>query len=191
MRVVVLVRSARPADFDAVAKLFRQVFPTTDYTRTHPAAREVELAFVEWKLDHEDSGDMHLFFALGAEGSERVLFIVEDASSVIGMGGVILGSANNAELVRVQVLEQHQGKGIGTAILVACEAWARERGAKRLLLDTWVINTSGQRFYESNGFAKAREVRIELADRFHKLGLDAVSGLTIDDLRSWEMVKDL
>ncbi len=42
----------------------------------------------------------------------------------------------------------HRSSGIGGALLDAAAAWARERGATHLELDTALARTDAQRFYE-------------------------------------------
>ena len=45
-----------------------------------------------------------------------------------------------------------QGRGLGTALLNAAEAWARERGAARMQLHVTAANTGAVRFYERLGY---------------------------------------
>eukprot|EP00933_Yihiella_yeosuensis_P061892 TRINITY_DN64761_c0_g1_i1.p1 TRINITY_DN64761_c0_g1~~TRINITY_DN64761_c0_g1_i1.p1 ORF type:complete len:190 (-),score=30.69 TRINITY_DN64761_c0_g1_i1:412-981(-) len=181
------IRPANQNDQNSVAKLFREVLPNADYIERFPKFREVELAFVNWKLDPERGGDMHLFFS---DRTDRVLYVADLAHEVVAMGGAIM-SEQGAELVRMQVRNSHRGRGIGTELLLACEKWARDAGASKIHLDTWVVNTSAQQFYEKHGFAKNRVITFELAEQFEKLGLDKVDGLSMDDLKSWEMEKHL
>lgn len=181
-------RPATADDFEAVATLFRGVLPNADYTVTHPVFRKVEEAFVEWKLDSGQGGDMHSFFE---DPKDRVLYVVERSGHIVAMSGVIMGEGPHAELVRMQVLPEHQGQGIGQVLLHKCETWAREMGAVNMVLDTWVINETAQGFYERSGYKKSRVIKFEFAERFETLGLDKVNGLSIDDLKSWEMTKAL
>jgi aminoglycoside 6'-N-acetyltransferase len=45
-----------------------------------------------------------------------------------------------------------QGRGLGTALLKAAEAWARERGATRMQLHVTAANTGAVRLYERLGY---------------------------------------
>lgn len=45
-----------------------------------------------------------------------------------------------------------EGRGVGTALVQACEAWAREQGYTMLVLSTGAGNTRALRFYEYLGF---------------------------------------
>ena len=125
-------------------------------------------------MDRNDGGDMHTFFQ---NGSDRILYVAVSPTSniVVGMGGVILHPSSSSdstnvtsELVRMQLLEDHQGMGYGKKLLSACEEWARRNNSTQMFLDTWLINTSAQNFYERNGYIKEKVVKYELADRFYK-----------------------
>ena len=59
-----------------------------------------------------------------------------------------------AEMKRLYVLPEARGRGVGRALIQACAAWARERGARELLLDTLPEAMPGAvRLYRSLGFA--------------------------------------
>ena len=49
------------------------------------------------------------------------------------------------------VSPQHRSQGVGGELLDAAEAWARERGATHLELDTGLAREDAQRFYERRG----------------------------------------
>jgi GNAT superfamily N-acetyltransferase len=44
-----------------------------------------------------------------------------------------------------------RSRGVGSALLDAAAAWARERGATHLELDTALVRSDAQRFYERRG----------------------------------------
>lgn len=48
---------------------------------------------------------------------------------------------------------QHRGRGIGQALLTACEAYARERGCCKLTLEVLTGNPRALRSYQHFGFA--------------------------------------
>ena len=52
----------------------------------------------------------------------------------------------------VAVLAAHRGRGVGQALLAACEALARERGCCKLTLEVLSGNRRALRSYESFGF---------------------------------------
>jgi aminoglycoside 6'-N-acetyltransferase len=45
-----------------------------------------------------------------------------------------------------------RGRGVGTALMRAAEAWAAERGAERMVLDLAAANTGARRLYERLGY---------------------------------------
>jgi GNAT superfamily N-acetyltransferase len=70
----------------------------------------------------------------------------------VGCGAVRLLDANTAELKRMYVTPAARGEGIGRAVLAALEAEARRIGARRLLLETGIRQTTALRLYEGSGF---------------------------------------
>ena len=53
----------------------------------------------------------------------------------------------------VLAVEKHaEGQGVGSALLAACEQWARGRGSDRLTLSALVTNTRARALYERKGF---------------------------------------
>ena len=59
---VITIRPVTPDDFSAVKRMFQDILPNADYTKEYPEFAYVERAFVNWKLDFGNGGDMHLFF---------------------------------------------------------------------------------------------------------------------------------
>jgi ribosomal protein S18 acetylase RimI-like enzyme len=51
------------------------------------------------------------------------------------------------------VIEDARKTGVGSALMRACEAWARERGLRVLSLDVWATNERARAFYETLGYA--------------------------------------
>lgn len=56
------------------------------------------------------------------------------------------------EVAKMAVAPNAQGRGVGRLLLEAAIAWARERGARRLYLESNVRLTPAPRLYESVGF---------------------------------------
>jgi len=48
--------------------------------------------------------------------------------------------------------EAAEGQGVGTALVKACEQWAREKGYAIITLTTGAANTRALKFYDSLGF---------------------------------------
>lgn len=96
------------------------------------------------------------------------LFIAEDAEGFQGYGVVqadpppvpLEGAA--LELGRLYVRAARHGEGVGEALMDACVAEARRRGARWLWLKVWEDNPRAWAFYRRWGFTEAgrEEVRV-------------------------------
>jgi len=58
----------------------------------------------------------------------------------------------HAHLSVLAVDKPAEGKGVGSALLDACEQWARSRGSDRLTLSALVTNARARALYERKGF---------------------------------------
>ena len=115
-------------------------------------------------------GDRHLLRPLMrlAEDSESEL------SSYLGRGEVLVarrdgqlvgqllltptGEPEELEVKNMAVAEDHQGQGIGRALLVRAAEECRARGLRRLLVATAAASIGNLRFYQRAGF---RMLRVE------------------------------
>lgn len=71
---------------------------------------------------------------------------------LVAMGAFWRTGPQEAELKRMRVLPEYQGCGFGQQILDRLEANARALGYTRLHLETSIVQTGAQKFYEKNGF---------------------------------------
>jgi len=58
----------------------------------------------------------------------------------------------HAHLSVLAVDKPAEGRGVGSALLGACEQWARDRGSDRLTLSALVTNSRARGLYERRGF---------------------------------------
>jgi GNAT superfamily N-acetyltransferase len=70
----------------------------------------------------------------------------------VAMGALRRTSPERAEVKRMRVHPEYQGRGYGQLILEALEARARSLGYQTLHLDTSILQIPAQRLYEKNGF---------------------------------------
>jgi ribosomal protein S18 acetylase RimI-like enzyme len=70
----------------------------------------------------------------------------------VSMGALHRTSPERAEIKRMRVLPDYQGRGFGQIILSELEARARAMGYKTLYLDTSILQVPAQKLYEKNGF---------------------------------------
>ena len=82
-------------------------------------------------------------------------FVAEKDGRLVGFITVLFPKfrklRKNAYLT-LSVLKSERGKGIGTRLIGAAEAFAKERGARRLELDVFAKNGDAVRLYERLGF---------------------------------------
>jgi GNAT superfamily N-acetyltransferase len=71
---------------------------------------------------------------------------------LVAMGALKRTSPERAEIKRMRVQPEYQGRGYGQLILDALEARARVLGYRVLHLDTSIFQISAQKLYEKNGF---------------------------------------
>jgi GNAT superfamily N-acetyltransferase len=109
----------------------------------HPLTRDRAAAF--WR---------HV--ALGVAAGERALLIAEDARGVCGTVQLILDQPENqphrADLAKMLVHRRARRHGLGTALMHAAEAAARECGKTLLVLDT--ASDDAERLYERSGWVR-------------------------------------
>jgi ribosomal protein S18 acetylase RimI-like enzyme len=123
------------------------------------------------------------FAAPGSEGWEAYLARIADVADraqrttvlVASVDGVIAGSAtleldarssaaptqplspDEAHLRMLGVDPRYRHRGIARSLVAACIDVARQRGKRRLTLDTAPVMTAAQRLYVSMGFASSGE----------------------------------
>jgi ribosomal protein S18 acetylase RimI-like enzyme len=93
-----------------------------------------------------------------------VLFLAEDEAGTVGYAFVrprpapeSLAIARLLEVETVAVRPDARGGGIGTALMEAVEAWARERGFEHLSVSVRTANAGARRLYERRGFRSLYE----------------------------------
>lgn len=70
----------------------------------------------------------------------------------VAMGAFRRTGPERAEIKRMRVYPDYQGRGLGQIILTELEARARALGYKTLHLDTAVIQVPARKLYEKNGY---------------------------------------
>ncbi|GAC1436383.1 MAG: hypothetical protein NVSMB65_10420 [Chloroflexota bacterium] len=91
--------------------------------------------------------------------------LVADAGALVGLVEVYAYDGPDhpsmiprrlASIMTIIVARAHQRRGIGHALMQTAEAWARGRGARRIRLNVWDVNTGAITFYEELGFRTLR-----------------------------------
>lgn len=70
----------------------------------------------------------------------------------VAMGALRRTTSERAEIKRMRVLSEFQGRGFGQIILSELEARARALGYRTLHLDTSILQAPAQKLYEKNGY---------------------------------------
>jgi GNAT superfamily N-acetyltransferase len=95
--------------------------------------------------------------AQGVAAGERALIVAEDARGVCGTVQLVLHQPENqphrADLTKMLVHRRARRQGLGTALLRAAEAAARESGKTLLVLDT-VTGGEAERLYQRMGWER-------------------------------------
>lgn len=82
------------------------------------------------------------------------------AGRIVAMGAFKQTSDERAEIKRMRVHPDFQGRGFGRIILQELEAGARALGYTVLHLDTSTVQVAAQHLYRKNGFKETGETRV-------------------------------
>lgn len=149
------IRSASAADNLLLAELGRQTFLDSfgpDNTSENMAAY-LAASFGPEKQAAE-LADPAITFLIAEVGTEAVGFArLREGQPGMGM-----------EIVRFYSHQDWIGRGVGSALMQACLACARERGCDLLWLDVWEHNPRAQAFYRKWGFEVVGTQRFQLGD---------------------------
>jgi GNAT superfamily N-acetyltransferase len=129
MNQPLVIRDALGSDAEALARLCTQLgYPTT------PSAMPARVA------------------RLGEDPNARAL-VAERAGQVIGLATIHLRFTMNhaapiAQLTLLVVDEANRSHGVGRALVESAEAWAAERGSRRINVTTALHRGDARAFYE-------------------------------------------
>ena len=121
-----MIRSAVPADADAIRVLFRE----------YAAALDVDLSFQDFETEVADPFAVYETVLLAEEGCAALRRV----------------DAETCELKRLYVREPARGSGLGRRLAEAAIAEAQGRGYKRLVLDTLPSMAAARALYATLGF---------------------------------------
>jgi GNAT superfamily N-acetyltransferase len=144
--ITALIRRIRPGEGPA----FRSI--RTEAIGDSPRAFGSSLAEIEARPDTYWQERART----GAEGNDNVLYVAEDDGRWIGIvGGFIdddAAGARSVDLISMWVHPAYRREGVGRRLVEQVIAWARERGAVRVVL--WVTggNESATLLYRQTGF---------------------------------------
>jgi GNAT superfamily N-acetyltransferase len=155
----VRVRATRGEDIDAVADIYLSLarhHAALDDALYRVPERPAVLARFTAELEAAEEEDLHL--------------VAEVDGVVVGQLDAIGGRRHSAGSLRVPrrtatigiaVLDAWRGRGIGSALMLAAEDWARANGLDALELDVATPNEGGRRLYERLGYVPVSESMVK------------------------------
>lgn len=97
------------------------------------------------------------FQAIDANEESHVAVAVDETGTVVGwihvFGNRLLESEPDAEIGGLVVDESMRGRGVGSLLVSAAEAWARGRGYPVLSVRSNVVRKEAHEFYQERGYA--------------------------------------
>ncbi len=128
-----------------------------------------------------DATRFERLFTETIESDQSHLFVAVDGSTVIGNLG-LHPTARGVVALGMSIDPSYRGQGLGTALLSAAVAWAREQeGVHKLELEVWPHNTAGLALYAKIGFAVEGRRRRHYRRSSGELWDSIVMGLVLDD----------
>lgn len=119
--------------------------------RDMTAADLDEVYPLETRLFPEDAWPRDMFEAEVAQADTRRYWVAESGGRTVGYAGMMC-VLPIADVQTIAVVPEHEGSGIGTALLTAMIEESRSRGAENLMLEVREDNPRAQRLYERHGF---------------------------------------
>jgi ribosomal protein S18 acetylase RimI-like enzyme len=142
----VTIRTAHPDEYDAIGAL-------------------TYLAYEEAGILGADPGYAHALRDARSRAAENELLVAIDDGRVVGSVTYCPHGSPHAEISRPDEAEFRMlvvdpsvsGRGVGRALVAACEERARASGCHRLVLSVIAHNDKAARLYEHLGFTSAPE----------------------------------
>jgi GNAT superfamily N-acetyltransferase len=133
----VTIRSTRREDFDEIIPLLKQLWPAQPID--FKAARDI--------------------FDKGMACDRRAYLCACLGEQIIGFGTLMIRDClwlqgDVGYICDLVVDQEHRGSGVGTALVEKAVEIARQRGCRRVELDSGFHRTAAHQFYEGRGFEK-------------------------------------
>lgn len=151
------VRFAREGDEETIASLL------VDIHTLHAKGRPDLFGKGHAKFDAEAVRRMF-------HSDDQPFFVADDGEDVVGYAickkirnqNPVQGDYTTLYLDDLNVDERARRRGVGSALLDACRAYAKASGCYNLTLNVWAFNEGAIAFYQKNGFACQRMIMEEL-----------------------------
>jgi ribosomal protein S18 acetylase RimI-like enzyme len=141
----IAIRAAREADADFVASLVSSLLEFGSPAWQDPERLAPGFAEVLTSAVRAQDARSTVLIAQSAFGTKVGFISLTVREDVTG--------AERAHVRDLGVIEDARQMGVGSALMRAGEAWARERGLPVLSLDVWATNGRARAFYETLGYS--------------------------------------
>jgi RimJ/RimL family protein N-acetyltransferase len=159
------IRPARAGDLEAVVELYADVAAEGRWIAAEaPVDRGMRQRRMSELLDRRDA----------------CLLVAVAGGELVGQVGVELARYGVADLGML-VAAPWRGRGVGSALVAAALAWAREAGAHKVALQVWPHNQAAIALYEKFGFQREGLLRRHYRRRNGERWDAIVMGLLLDD----------
>jgi GNAT superfamily N-acetyltransferase len=128
-----------------------RVYKSTDLAQVIHLQREPLIAIQAWKGEGPWDSDLDAIDTI-YDGSTGELLVYEIEGEIVAMGAYCFVEKYVAEIRRMRVSTQFQGKGLATKIYAELEKRARQKGAQKLILDTGEAQMAARNLYQKLGF---------------------------------------
>lgn len=136
---------------ERVGKVVRPAVPDDLDTLVELAAEYCEADGHEFDAETVRAG----FTPLLADDRHGIVHVAEVDGVIDGYGVVTWGwsiEIGGLDVVLDEIYVRTKGRGLGTALLHHLEAECRDRGVKRIFLETELPNEAARRLYEREGY---------------------------------------
>ncbi|MFD1832170.1 MULTISPECIES: bifunctional acetate--CoA ligase family protein/GNAT family N-acetyltransferase [Streptomyces] len=144
------IRPITPGDADRLVRFYEQVSDQSKYYRFFAPYPRLSARDVRRFTHHDYVDRVGLAAVVGDEFIATVRYDRIDAS-----GRSASGAADEAE-VAFLVRDDHQGRGVGSALLEHIAACARERGVRRFVAEVLPANTRMVKVFTDAGYSQKR-----------------------------------
>jgi RimJ/RimL family protein N-acetyltransferase len=157
-----VVRPAATEDIDGLLNLYEGV------------AAEGRYIAAELPMDREA---LRPQWAESIGDPDGALFVAETHGEIVGSASV---QGRALAHLGMQVADGHRGRGVGSSLLEACLAWAKQAGAHKITLEVWPHNEAAIALYEKFGFEQEGYLRRHWRRRSGELWDSVVMGLVLE-----------
>jgi putative acetyltransferase len=136
----IIIRTIEEKDNAAIASVIRKTLE--EFGANHPGT-----------VYYDDTTDA--LFQLFQQTPRSIYFVAEKEGEILGGGGIFPSPGlpdGTCELVKMYLLPQARGIGLGKKIIEQCIAFAKEAGYKNIYLETMPELKQAMKTYEKFGF---------------------------------------